>query len=154
LLFIRASLTSNIGNVMNVILYAGQNSKNRERLTHAIHTLFPNKKTESHSTIESLEGRLRQFIREPVVFVVQISTDDEWMQLLAFRDWLIGKKLILVLPDDNRETIAKGHVLHPRFVTYSSSDFKDVASVLEKMLAYAADRRNADYFSDWPEESC
>jgi len=43
-------------------------------------------------------------------------------------------RIILILPDEDNETITMGHTLFPRFSTYADSDFKDVAAVLKKMI--------------------
>jgi hypothetical protein len=43
-------------------------------------------------------------------------------------------KIVLILPDRNNETIVIGHKLRPRFLSYTDSDFIDVAVVLENML--------------------
>ncbi len=139
---------------MNVILYSDQNSEKREKLQSVIRPLFPNEQIESHPTIESLEKRLRRFIQEPVVFVLQVSCMRELMQLLTLRDWLVNRKLILILPDEERNTIANGLVLQPRFVTCNNSDFSDVLSVLEKMQAFTFNPKNADYWAGWPEAPC
>jgi hypothetical protein len=61
---------------------------------------------------------------------------------------------ILIIDDEYPKTIADGHVLQPRFVTFNDSDFSDVASVLKKMQALTFDPQNVDYWSDWPEEPC
>jgi len=37
-------------------------------------------------------------------------------------------------PDQEENTIAKGHSLRPRFVTYADSDFPDVVAALGKTL--------------------
>lgn len=56
------------------------------------------------------------------------------LELIEYREWLGDRRLILVLPDDDIETISQGHALRPRFVTYVESDFIDISAVLGKML--------------------
>ena len=34
------------------------------------------------------------------------------------------------------DTVSKGHLLRPRYLTYADGDFEDVAAVLEKILRY------------------
>ena len=119
---------------MNVIFYANQSSAQRERLQRVIEILVPRERIESYLTIEYLEKRLHQPISEPMVFVLQVSRMQELLQLLQLRDCLIDRKLILILPDEDRETISRGHALRPRFITYIESDFIDVSVVLGKML--------------------
>jgi hypothetical protein len=125
---------------MNVIFYASERSAQRERLKRVIDILVSRERIESYLTIESLEERLHQPINEPVVFVLQVSRMQELMQLLELRDCLIDRKMILILPDEDRDTISMGHALRPRFITYIESDFIDVSAVLGKMVAPTFDR--------------
>ncbi|MCD6199973.1 MAG: hypothetical protein J7K15_15635, partial [Deltaproteobacteria bacterium] len=53
----------------------------------------------------------------------------------SVRDLIWDLRLILILPDREAGTIAKGHILRPRFLTYLDSDFTEVAAVLKKMLS-------------------
>jgi hypothetical protein len=43
-------------------------------------------------------------------------------------------KTIVILPDSNPDTVAKGHILRPRFLSYCDGDFQDVAAVLSRMI--------------------
>jgi hypothetical protein len=43
-------------------------------------------------------------------------------------------RLVLVLPDEEDETIALAHGLRPRFVTYADGDYSELREVLQKML--------------------
>ncbi len=36
--------------------------------------------------------------------------------------------------DGEKDTVTNGHKLYPRFISYADGNFKDVASVLGKML--------------------
>ena len=134
---------------MNVIFYASERSAQRERLKRVIDILVSRERIESYLTIESLEERLHQPISEPMVFVLQVSRMQELLQLLQLRDCLIDRKLILILPDEDRETISRGHALRPRFITYIESDFIDVSVVLGKMLTPTLPRDSeADYLDN------
>jgi hypothetical protein len=42
-------------------------------------------------------------------------------------------RIILVLPDRDDETVAMGHRLRPRMVSYNDGDYLDVAAVLIRM---------------------
>jgi len=42
--------------------------------------------------------------------------------------------LILVLSEDSAETVCLGHRLHPHFVGFSDSGFRDVAAVVARLL--------------------
>jgi hypothetical protein len=66
-------------------------------------------------------------------------------QLASIRNLTVNLRIILVLPDRSHETVAEGHKLQPRFVTYSDSDFKEIGAVVGKMMeseARVAPNRN------------
>ena len=119
---------------MNVIFYASQSSAERERLQRVIDIMVPREGKESYLTMESLEKRLHKPILEPAVIVLLVSHKQELGQFFQLRDSLFDRKLILILPDDDQDTISRSHALRPRFITYSDGDFMDVSAVLGKML--------------------
>jgi len=53
------------------------------------------------------------------------------------RDFLEDVRLILILADSSAETVARGHLLRPRFLTYTDHDMSEVSSVLGKMIKKA-----------------
>ncbi|NVM57217.1 MAG: hypothetical protein HWN51_03755 [Desulfobacterales bacterium] len=69
------------------------------------------------------------------IAVLLAASREELSDILSIRDLLTDIRVILVLPDRDDDTIAKGHTLRPRFFTYADSDFVEIAAVLSKMLA-------------------
>jgi hypothetical protein len=53
-------------------------------------------------------------------------------RMQALRQTLSSMPLFLVIPDQDQETIAPAHLLHPRFLTSRDSDFADLGAVLQK----------------------
>ena len=85
-------------------------------------------------SIENLLRILRQPLNGVAAAVIFDSTEQELNSLLPFKELLLRTPVILVLPNNDRNTVAKGHSLRPRFVTFADSDFSDVRDVLRKML--------------------
>ena len=54
--------------------------------------------------------------------------------LLNLSEELHRLPLILILPDQKNQTIANGHSLRPRFLSYMDSDFSDVRDALQNIL--------------------
>ncbi|HAJ28503.1 MAG TPA: hypothetical protein DCG53_14895 [Syntrophus sp. (in: bacteria)] len=123
---------------MNVIFYSAPGVSQGEKLQRVIDILVPRNSVETFRTMPSLLKRLHQPLSEAVVFVFLISSRQELLELVGYQEWLHDRRLILVLPDDDMETISRGHALRPRFVTYAESDFIDISAVLGKMLGVAA----------------
>jgi len=85
-------------------------------------------------SIENLLRILRQPLNGVAAAVIFDASEQELNSLLPFKELLLRMPVILVLGNSNRETVAKGHSLRPRFVTFADSDFSDVRDVLQKML--------------------
>jgi hypothetical protein len=99
-----------------------------------IEDVVPNENTEIYSTIDTLGKRLRRPSYNIAIAVLLISSREELRDVLSIRHLFGNIKIVLILPDRNNETIVIGHKLRPRFLSYTDSDFIDVAVVLENML--------------------
>ena len=69
-----------------------------------------------------------------VIVVVVLSQREELLDALSIRDIFHEYKLILILPDQEEETISLGHSLRPNFMTHKMGNFQQLEMVLEKML--------------------
>lgn len=56
-------------------------------------------------------------------------------QLLKMKELLQDFRLILVLPDSAEETVTRGHLLMPRFLTFIDNDMDEIIHVLGRMSA-------------------
>ncbi len=95
------------------------------------------KHIENYHTLKNFSIRLRQFWKEPTIAVIYATNRRELSKILAIQNLLFDIHIILILPDTKNETITNGHKLHPRFLSYVDSDFKDVTAVLKKMIGGA-----------------
>ncbi len=118
----------------DIILYSTFLEGTGGQLRKMIEDVVPNENTEIYSTIDTLGKRLRRPSYNISVAVLLISSREELRDVLSIRHLFDNIKIILILPDRKNETIVIGHKLRPRFLSYTDSDFKDVAVVLENML--------------------
>ncbi len=121
---------------MNIILYAAENSPQVEQLQQVIALHLPKDGIEACQTVESLSLRIRQPLPNPVIFILLISSSKELSEILNLRSMLLDRRVILILPNDSTETLAMGHALRPRFLTYADEGFVDVSTVLGRMIAF------------------
>ena len=119
---------------MAVLLYASQTSSAGRKLKQIVKSLIPEEETEIYLTIDSLSRRLRQPRNNLSIAVLLAFTKKDLSDLLSIGDLFWGFRIILILPDREQSTIAKGHIFRPRFITYADNNFLEVAAVLDKML--------------------
>ncbi|MDQ5987608.1 MAG: hypothetical protein CSYNP_03353 [Syntrophus sp. SKADARSKE-3] len=117
-----------------VIFYSAKEEKAGERLLEIVKMIVHEEDTMICRDIDTLSNILHQTRTAEAIAMLYTSRNSELQNILSLHELLWNMKLILVLPDDNADTVAKGHSLHPRFLSYSDSNFDDIAAVLKRML--------------------
>ena len=123
--------------MIRVVLYARMASELGSRLQEVILGSISTEILETCRTIETLSQALRQPQYDLAAAVLLAEDTADLSDLLSIADLLDEVRIILVLPDRKKETIAKGHTLKPRFLTYADSTLLDLAAVLNRMLSRA-----------------
>ncbi|MEN6332381.1 MAG: hypothetical protein ABFD57_10375 [Smithella sp.] len=72
------------------------------------------------------------------------ASGKELEDILSIRELLEDAKIILIVPDTDPATLARGHTLRPRFLSDCGSDFVDVAAVLGRMIERSAGMNRDD----------
>lgn len=123
-----------------LLLSAGDGGDGLKRIIQA---LVPREKLEVYGSVKSFSVRLRKPTDDIPVAVVVAGNEDELLGILSISHLLHDVRFILVLPDREDVTIAIGHSLRPRFLSYIDSDYRDVTAVLGKMIGgFYWERRN------------
>ncbi len=106
-------------------------------LREAVSRRFPGIPRKSVSGVDSLRERLKHPVRagEQTIYVVLADTPERLSQLQRLKAHLEDKRLLLILPDNRKETRSAGLTLLPRFISYCGDGFGDLAAVLDKMIA-------------------
>ena len=119
---------------MTVLFYSTKKNDAEERLFRVVELLLPEKKIELYRSIDDLSRQLRQPVFSPRIAVLLASSPEELENIISIRELLEDIKIILIVPDINPATLARGHTLRPRFLCDCNSDFVDVAAVLGQMI--------------------
>jgi hypothetical protein len=118
---------------MGLIVYISKTNESGKRLQRMIGQLIWQDTIEIFYTFKRLEFRLRHSAGNEDIALLLAATPEDLNELVADQQVLNNLRIILILPDGEKGTIAKGHLLRPRFVAYQDGNFSDVASVLRKM---------------------
>lgn len=94
----------------------------------------PEKEREIYGSLEKLRQRILQPVLDETIAVLLASNRKAFDDIYALRDLFKDFRVILILPDKDADTVALGHELYPRFLSYVDADFKQVADVLKKMM--------------------
>lgn len=118
---------------MALILYSSQEDERGEHLRKVIEEAFPPRELEICRTVDELSSRVHQSIFDIKAMVLLTATKDELHGFLRLRDFLCDLRIIVILSDDEAETIAMAHALRPRFITWLDNDLYSIGLVLRTM---------------------
>lgn len=88
------------------------------------------------TSAEMLCGALKNTPRARCLAVLLAARPDELDQMVALAEWLHGLPIILKIPDDSLETIAKAHRLRPRYLMGPSVDYGELRAVIQQMFLH------------------
>ena len=119
-----------------IIFFSTSCGEAEERLLGVIETVVKTTDVKTYRTVDSLSRRLCQPRNGDDIAILLASSKVElhYLNLISLRNLLSDMKIILILPDSNTDTVAKGHILRPRFLSYCDGDFQDVVAVLSRMI--------------------
>jgi hypothetical protein len=95
---------------------------------------------ESYTTLEDLLQRLRRPRGNLEIGVFSIGSVAELDLLLSIKDLLTDMRLVLLLADNDPQTLSKAHALAPRFISFIDAGIEPLVSVVEKMLEHQTAR--------------
>jgi hypothetical protein len=121
-------------NSSNILLYTAPSHRVAVKLQNTIQSISMENKIIVVTSMKDLSEILHKPLNRVDAAVIFRATRKGLINLLSFRDELLRLPVILILPDQKNETIANGHSLRPRFLSYMDSDFSDVRDVLQKIL--------------------
>ncbi len=119
---------------MKLVFYADRNRGTGKQLWKLNSQLELQYQGTFHETIKELTHSLTQPRDDfNIVILLAACLEDLW-NFISIKKLLLDCRVILIVPDRDKETVSMGHKLHPRFLSYSDSDLNDVALVLNNMI--------------------
>ena len=94
----------------------------------------PNKEFEICRSIRELGERLGKPLSNVKVAVIFAINREEIKGILLLGDLIRDVKTILILADQDKDTVMKAHTLRPRYITWLDTDFGNVPTVLKRMV--------------------
>ena len=80
-----------------------------------------------------LTHRLIRLVAEEVVTILFLPQRDRLREIFSIAHLLEGTRVVVILPDHDPTTIAQGHLLRPRFLTFVDSPLDELTAVLNKI---------------------
>ena len=119
---------------MEMILYLPRQYKSGTDLIKMIRSAVLDQHLEIFSSIDDLSERLHEPMLDVSVALFCAINQQELQKLIDLHDLIGDLKIVLVLPDNRKNMMEKAHLLRPRFIASSQSDFKHLGDVIGKMM--------------------
>jgi hypothetical protein len=117
-----------------VLIWADVKNGALTELQEKLGSMMPELEMEIYRSITSLDLRLRQPKDTIAVALLLATSKKDFNDILTLRGLLDDLRTILVLPDRKKETVARGHSLRPRYLSFADGDLTDVVAVLQTMM--------------------
>ena len=122
---------------MKLLLYAGDSHGPGHQLQKMLEAFEMKTDIEIFRTVDGLSHELIQshIHYDDAIAVLIPGSREDLRDLLSIRDILVDVRVVLILPDREKDSVSKGFLLCPRLVTYADGDLVMVAAVLKKMIS-------------------
>jgi len=119
---------------MKIIYYYSKVNEIGNRLMSMLENLDDQIKINTYRDWKIFSEELMEPKFDDSIMIVLISRKEELLNALSIRDRIHEYKLMLILPDNDEETVSLGHSLRPNFIAYDKAELRDIEIVLKKML--------------------
>ncbi len=117
-----------------VLALVSPGARDGDKVRKAIEQTVPEEHIEICDAFVDFSERLRRPLTQSPIVVLLAATKDDLAYLAPIQDLLEGLRTILLLPDEEQDTIAEGHKLHPHVVGYGEVFLAQLPAVLSRML--------------------
>jgi hypothetical protein len=124
---------------MNLFFYLPDPRGKGEELLGAVAPFASGGSLEVFPNLRSFAARIRKPKDSLSVAVIWNPTKEDLREIGTMRDFLTGVRTLLVLPDQETETIALAHKIFPIYITYVDEGTSKIVSVLERLTRTGRD---------------
>jgi hypothetical protein len=111
-------------------------SEKGARLEQAVKASFSEPGMMVLRNVPDLQFRLQQPIpyEDLEIYLLFADSKEGLLEFFQLEEWLKDKRLILILPDGQKNTVSMAHRLRPRFICCVKDDYEDLCAVIGKMI--------------------
>jgi hypothetical protein len=117
-----------------VLYYSEEGERRGRKLQEVLNNDLPDMRLEIYTDFEELVTGLQRPEVDPAVVVLVIGSRTELDEFLPLRPILQKTRVVLVLPDQARETLALAERLDPYYIKAPGDDFVELASIVDEIL--------------------
>ncbi|HSA95378.1 MAG TPA: hypothetical protein VLJ16_04970 [Acidobacteriota bacterium] len=118
---------------MNVLFFMARPGAGGEELLRSIAPIVPEVRVEAVFDLRGFSERLRRPRDAASVSLIWGPSREDLRNILSLKDLLKPGRTLLVLADQDAETVALAHSLLPAFIAYIDEGGEEILSVLKKL---------------------
>ena len=131
---------------MNLIFYSREDDESSRQVMDRLRRGAEGERLVICRTVSEISKTLFQSTYNALAAVLTIADGEDLQEVLSIQDVLQSVKVILILPDAQKDFMSQLHVLHPRLLVQRDEDPGKVAAVIRKIRTYkTGDRKNVEY---------
>jgi hypothetical protein len=120
---------------VDLVLYYSEGAERRGRkLQEVLNNDLPETRLEIFTDFDGLVTGLQRPEVDPAAVILVISDRPELDEFLPLRPVLQNTQVLLVLPDQTRETLALAEQLDPYYIKPPGDDFVELAAIVDELL--------------------
>ena len=120
---------------VDLVLYYSEEAEHRGRkLQEVLNTDLPDIRLEYFTDFEELVTGLQRPEVDPAAVVLVIGSLTELDEFLSLRPALQNTRVVLVLPDQTKETLTLAEQLNPYYIKPPGDDFGELAYILDELM--------------------
>jgi hypothetical protein len=128
-----AGIPARSGQAMNLFFLMPRPSGRGDDLLNAVAPFAAGGRLEVFYDLDGFAARMRRPKGFPSVAVIWDPNRGDLRRIGAMKDHLAGVRTVLVLNDQNKETISLAHRLRPAYIAYIDDAIPEIVSVLERL---------------------
>jgi hypothetical protein len=125
---------------MNLFFFIARPGGHEERLLGAVAPVVSRGSLEIFRSFRGFDERVRRPKDAFSAAVVLNPTKEDLRRLVSIRGFFKETKVLLVLPDQEAETIALAHKVFPTYIAYLDADVTELVSVLRRLAEAQVDK--------------
>jgi hypothetical protein len=118
---------------MNLFFYMPRPGGREDELLSAVAPFVSRGSLEVFSDLQSFAARIRRPKDAPSIALIWNPTQEDLRQIGSMRDFLTGARILLVLADQETETIMLAHKIFPTYIAYVDDGISEIVSVLKRL---------------------
>lgn len=119
---------------IKIVYFSTQKDHHFKKIFTLIQKLVPEDQIIQCHQFKNFETSIRDILLSPGLFLILIRDQKELNEIIRISDKLKDHSVILVFDEPVEDLTQKALQLYPRYISYIKDGYKDLFSVIEKMI--------------------